>query len=298
VDIIGLISSVRLSRLDISNNFISGTIHASVLFLPTLRSIDLSDNLFQDKFPSGGGWSSIESLEAANNLFTGTISSNWPQKLSKLICLCSCFKSTHSEMISTNICSAAHFDMSGNLMNGTIPTDLCNFPNLEQLLLSSNDLVGTIPSCIANLDRLRVMRIADAGLNGPIPDGIDHLKELTILDFSNNTLTGRLPSSLNRLTLLNGLHVNVNVLSGSLPSDLGRLTFLRKLHLANNAFVGSIPSAYTALTNLESLTTAGNALTGSVPEGLCQLTAIDLTAAEIGCDVECPCCKDDSETCG
>ena len=268
-----MMATVRLSRLDISHNFITGTINPAVSFFPTLRSIDVSDNLFINEFPAQSGWNSIEELAAADNFFTGTISTVWSQGI-------------------------RHFDMSGNLLTGTVPSDLCKFPNLEFLTLSRNQLEGTIPSCIADLDRLRAMEIASASLTGPIPDGIDQLRDLIIVDLSNNTLTGSLPSSIGRLIHLNQIFLNDNFLSSFIPSDLGKLTFLHKLHLANNVFTGSIPSSFAALTNLESITLAGNALTGRVPESLCKVSTIQLTAQAVGCDVECACCGDDKEVCG
>lgn len=269
--ILEVTSTVRLSRLDISQNLLTGTINSGIAFLPTLRVFNASNNMFVHELPTEG-WTSIQVLAAANNMLTGTISTIWPQEL-------------------------RHFDMSGNMLNGTLSTDLCKLANLEFLLLSRNALEGTIPSCIANLDRLRAMEIASARLNGPIPDGIDQLRDLSLLDLSNNTLTGALPSSIGRLTKLNQLVLNDNVLSSSIPSDLGKLSYLRALHLSNNAFAGSIPSTFGFLSNLESITLAGNALSGLVPDGLCHIDTLTMTAEAVGCDVDCTCCSDES-VCG
>lgn len=269
-----VLDSVRVSRLDISYNFITGTINPAISFLPTLKSVDVSGNLFANEFPARFGWASIRELAAADNAFTGTISTIWKQDLTRL-------------------------EFSGNHMTGGIPSELCEFTNLEFLLLGRNSLSGTIPSCMGNLNRLRALELGSANLQGQIPPSLERCRQLTVLDLQNNTVTGQLPTSIGTLTLMNQLRLNDNFLSGSLPSELGELTFLRELHLEHNAFVGTVPDELSRLSSLESLSLAGNAIVGSVPDAVCQMHSLDLTFENVGCDVSCECCQgDESLVCG
>jgi Leucine-rich repeat (LRR) protein len=268
-----LLATLRVSKLDISSNFLTGTVNPAVSFLSTLKSFNASYNKFVDEFPTAGGWPSIEILSASNNLFTGTISTVWPQGL-------------------------RHFDMSGNKLNGFLPTELCKLSSLEFLLLSSNSLEGSIPSCYTGMSSLRAMEIASARLVGPIPDSIDQLRYLNVLDISKNTLTGKIPTTMGLMSKLNQLSVDNNSLSSVLPSALGSLSLLYKLHLSNNDFVGTIPTSLGGLTGLESITLVGNELSGAIPNEWCQLSTIKLSARDVGCDLNCPCCFDSSEVCG
>ena len=268
-----LLATLRVSKLDISSNLLTGTVNPAVSFLSTLKSFNASNNKFVNEFPTAGGWPTIEVLSAANNFFTGTISTVWPQAL-------------------------RHFDMSGNMLNGSLPTELCKLSSLEFLLLGRNSLEGSIPSCYASMSSLRAMEIASARLHGPIPDSIDQLRYLSVLDISNNTLTGTIPPTMGLMSKLNQLSVDNNSLSSVLPSDLGNLSLLYRLHLAKNNFVGTIPTSLGGLTGLESVTLVGNELSGPIPNEWCQLSTIKLSAREVGCDLNCPCCFDSSEVCG
>jgi Leucine-rich repeat (LRR) protein len=268
-----LLTTLRVSKLDISSNFFTGTVNPQLAFLTTLKSFNASNNMFVDEFPTGGGWPSIEILSIANNFFTGTIAPAWHQGL-------------------------RHFDMSGNMLNGTLPTELCTLPSLEFLLLSHNAFDGTIPPCYTDIDSLRVLEISSTQLQGSIPDSIGQLRYLNVLDMSNNSLTGTLPSTIGSMSKLNELSVNNNILSSVLPSELGNLSLLRKLHLSNNAFVGPIPQSLGGLTVLGSVTLVGNELFGPVPDEWCRVSTMNLSAHEVGCDLDCPCCSNDIEVCG
>ncbi len=97
---------------------------------------------------------------------------------------------------------------------------------------------------------------------------------------------------------MKNLVLRSNQLSGSIPSALGNLDELRILKLDNNRLSGSIPQTLGLLVRLEELSVAGNPqLSGSIPDELCRLSTLNLTRANIGCELHCHCCLDLSKLC-
>ncbi len=120
--------------------------------------------------------------------------------------------------------------LNRNGLTGSIPSQLGNLFNLEDLDLDNNDLTGSIPSELGNLSNLR-----------------------EDLELSNNRLTGTIPSELGNLSNLEDLYLQSNKLTGSIPTELGNLSNLNRLRLNENQLTGTIPSQLGNLSNLEDL---------------------------------------------
>ena len=60
-------------------------------------------------------------------------------------------------------------DLNDNQLSGTIPTQLGNLANLEELLLTRNQLTGTIPAELASLTGLDILALGGNQLTGTIP---------------------------------------------------------------------------------------------------------------------------------
>ena len=89
----------------------------------------------------------------------------------------------------------------GNGLTGTIPPELGNLSNLEELSLTQNGLTGTIPAELGNLANLRFLLLDVNNLTGTIPSELGNLSNLTALWLAQNNLTGELPESLATLPL-------------------------------------------------------------------------------------------------
>jgi hypothetical protein len=85
-------------------------------------------------------------------------------------------------------------DLSGNSIDGEIPTDLTNLQGLRFLNLSGNHLSGTIPTNIGDLKLLESLDLSWNELSGHIPSGVSKLISLSSLNFSNNKLSGEIPT--------------------------------------------------------------------------------------------------------
>jgi hypothetical protein len=169
-------------------------------------------------------------------------------------------------------CSGGHvsgLELENNQLTGSIPTELGNLTNLEELWLSYNQLTGSIPSELGNLGNLTLLNLNSNQLTGSIPTELGNLRYLWL---NNNQLTGSIPTELGNLSNLRYLWLNNNQLTGTIPTELGNLTNLGSLEMAGNSLTGSIPTELGNLTNLWNLWLMGNNLTGSIPSELSNLT--------------------------
>ena len=89
-----------------------------------------------------------------------------------------------------------NLDLNDNQLSGTIPTQLGNLANLEELLLTRNQLSGEIPPELGSLANLEWLRLNNNQLTGEIPAELGRLTNLTVLHLSGNQLTGCVPASL------------------------------------------------------------------------------------------------------
>ena len=169
-------------------------------------------------------------------------------------------------------------DLSENELNGTIPSELGNFTNLEVLKLSQNQLRGVIPPELGNLTNLKFLDLYENRLSGTIPPELGDLANLEALALYNNNLRGTIPSALAKLNNLRYLLLSGNQLDGAIPSELNSLTNLGWLYLSDNRLSGTIPSELGNLTNLERLFLWGNQLSGTIPSELGNLTNLTMLA--------------------
>ena len=161
-----------------------------------------------------------------------------------------------------------NLDLNDNQLSGTIPTQLGNLANLEELLLTRNQLTGTIPAELGSLTSMEILALGGNQLTGTIPTWLGSLANLEELYLWENELTGTIPAEMGSLANLRSLSLRDNQLSGEIPPELGSLANLEWLRLNNNQLTGTIPAELGRLTNLTVLRLAGNQLTGCVPASL------------------------------
>ncbi len=164
--------------------------------------------------------------------------------------------------------------LSDNQLTGSVPTELGNLVRLQDLSLSHNKLTGSIPTELGNLDNLQYLRLRDNQLTGSIPTELGNLVRLQYLRLSQNQLTGSIPTELGNLDNLQSLELYNNQLTGSIPTELGNLDNLRTLELYNNQLTGSIPTELGNLDNLRTLELYNNQLTGEIPAALGEIQSL------------------------
>lgn len=90
----------------------------------------------------------------------------------------------------------------------TVPGNVFNLANLEELNLSNNQLTGALPGEIRFLKNLKILNVSNNQLTG-VPAEIGQLSQLEILDLSDNQLTG-LPYELANLKKLKTFDLSGN----------------------------------------------------------------------------------------
>lgn len=158
-------------------------------------------------------------------------------------------------------------------LSNTSPCDMwdgvvCTDGHVTELFLTGNRLTGTIPAQLSDLTQLDDLDLAQNALTGTIPAQLGNLTNLTDLNLSQNQLTGSIPPQLGNLTNLISLSLQKNKLTGSIPPELGNATSLYSLTLQNNFLSGPIPPTFGNLTNLGVLSLSANKISGNIPTQL------------------------------
>lgn len=160
-----------------------------------------------------------------------------------------------------------------NNLNGTIPYELEQLGNLNELILEQGSLSGTIPTQLGRLSDLAFFDLDFNELSGTVPEQIYDLTELQILDLNNNKLTG------------------------TLSNKIGNLEQLTLLQLYTNQFEGTIPQSISNLLNLVTADFYSNDFTGSVPIEMCDISTLNFLSSDCAINpdtgvaqVNCTCC--------
>ncbi|WZY69012.1 hypothetical protein YC2023_001252 [Brassica napus] len=234
-----------ITRLDISNLNIYGTLSPEIHKLWSLEVLNISNNAFEGELKplEFSQMSQLVTLDAYNNNFKGSL----PLSLTELTKL-------------------GYLNLGGNYFNGEIPRSYGDFLRLKHLDLSGNDLSGRIPDELGNITTLEKLYLGyDNDFHG-IPKGLGSLINLVLLDLANCSLRGSVPSELGHLKNLEVLFLQINELTGSIPRELGNMTNLKTLDLSYNSLEGEIPLELSGLQKLQVFNLFFNRLHGEIHE--------------------------------
>ncbi|KAL5555183.1 hypothetical protein UlMin_037419 [Ulmus minor] len=211
----------------------------------------------------------LENLDLSHNLLTGPV----PRSLSGA--------------------PLRNLSLSGNKINGTIPTWIGEITSLTSLLLEENDMEGVLPQNLGNLISLERLFLSSNNFNGEIPETFGKLRNLTDFRIDGTRISGRIPNFIGNWTKLTRLAMQGTSLEGPIPPnisllkklkelkisdlngssmpfpDLENLTSLKILILRNCLIRGEIPIYIgNNFTELDELDLSSNQLNGVIPESL------------------------------
>ncbi|KAL8136761.1 hypothetical protein V2J09_002762 [Rumex salicifolius] len=306
-------SCKTLKHLNLSHNLICGELNVSGL--SSLEVLDLSVNRLQGEiqltFPAICGhlkvanistnnftgrvdgcfeqcWN-LEYLDLSANQFTGklwngfarmkefSVSENW-------------FSGKIAPSFFSGNCNLQILDLSGNQLDGEVPSEISNCKSLYDLNLWGNHFKGKIPSSLGSISSLQTLILGNNDFSRDLPESLLNCTNLIFLDLSRNNFSGDIPPILGRFSHLMYLilHANsftggiissgilklpnisrvdlsYNNFSGPLPVEISKVRTMQFLVLAYNQFSGPIPPEYGSLNSLQVLDLSFNRLTGSIP---------------------------------
>uniref|UniRef100_A0A7N0ZS02 Leucine-rich repeat-containing N-terminal plant-type domain-containing protein n=1 Tax=Kalanchoe fedtschenkoi TaxID=63787 RepID=A0A7N0ZS02_KALFE len=268
----------NLNNIDLSFNFLFGSIPTSLGTLANLESINLFGNLMNGTIPESlGQLEGLHYLEIGGNHWQGFIRDAHLSNLVNLIHLClSCSNQSLIFDISTgwnpsfNLFTLCIWDCK---LGPSFPAWVASQTNLQVLVLTNTALSGTVPGWIWKLStQLDYLDLSENHLQGNLP-AVLTLKKLSygFMNLGDNLFDGRLP----RLRNISELSLKNNKLSGVMSSDLlGQVPLLFRIDLSGNMLVGNIPKKWDGMDRLEYIDFSGNNLSGEVPEELCLLPSL------------------------
>jgi hypothetical protein len=163
---------LRLNKLYLDSNGLSGIIPASLGYCKQLDMLNLSFNSLQGQIPNGlVNSTALLDLDLSNNNLTGSI----PLQIGALL-----------QLLRLNI--------SFNNLSGQVPLSLGRCVQLSSLILRSNMLNGSIPLSFTDLKSIGEIDLSENYLGGQIPEFLANMGYLQKLDLSINFFEGPIPT--------------------------------------------------------------------------------------------------------
>ncbi|NQZ77750.1 MAG: T9SS type A sorting domain-containing protein, partial [Ekhidna sp.] len=223
----------RISKIQLGNNNLSGSIPSEIGDLSQLVTLDLNNNSISGNIPSELGTTNLDTLILSRNNLSGPI----PDELYGLT-------------------SLRRLSISQNQLSGTISPNIANLEILEYLALWDNPFTdGTIPEELWTITSLQFVFLGTSEIGGDI-SSFTNLTNLVEFWVDQCNVTGIVSSEIGNLRLLERLDISDNAMSGNIPEQITDLSNLQVIEIENNNF-SDLPNL-TTLENITSLNVSGN----------------------------------------
>ncbi|XP_010250245.1 PREDICTED: probable LRR receptor-like serine/threonine-protein kinase At3g47570 [Nelumbo nucifera] len=237
--------STQLTTLTLGRNFISGSIPSGIENLVNLNVLGLEINELTGTIPTSmGKLQKLYDLTLAINRLAGRIPSSLGNLTSLSTLRLQVNNLTGSIPPSLGNCSKLFLlQLSGNSLSGVIPREIFGISSLTLALdLAQNHLVGSLPQEVGQLRNLEQLDVSENKLSGGIPSSLGSCASLENLVLKGNLFNGSIPSSLSSLRGLINVDLSQNNLSGPIPQYFQQFRSLQSLNLSFNNLEGEVPT--------------------------------------------------------
>ncbi|XP_038691840.1 probable LRR receptor-like serine/threonine-protein kinase At1g53430 isoform X2 [Tripterygium wilfordii] len=267
-----------LQQLDLTRNYINGTIPASFGRLPLTNLSLLANRLSGSIPPEIGNISTLLELVLEDNLLGGQLPENLGSlgSLARLLLSANNFTGEIPETFG-KLRNFTDFRIDGSSLSGKIPDFIGNWTKLDRLDLQGTGLAGPIPQTISQLTNLTELRISDLnGSSSTFPDlqGMINMEQLIL---RNCLINDSIPNTFEGNTKLKELDLSFNRLTGEIPATFQNLGSLQYMFLTNNSLTGEVPG-WIFSSNNKNLDLSYNNFTGSPATG-CEMPEVNLVAS-------------------
>ncbi|KAM7266749.1 hypothetical protein ACFE04_004646 [Oxalis oulophora] len=279
----GLCDSRHLQVLDLSDNYLEGTLPSCLASLASLQTLDLSNNQFTGDIAKSPITSLmlIENLYLSNNHFKIPVSFGALYNHSKL----KIFEAEDILIYDDDLDPQYLFPkfqlniirLSGHGRFTAIPKFLYRQMDLEALYIKDVHFQGEFPYYLLEKNtKLNELVLGNNSLSGILDFSNRSYSHLKILDISNNSFYGEIPLHFGTsFPSLTNLNMSSNQFNGRIPSSFGDMSLLDTLDLSNNKLFGKIPKQLAAgCVALYILTLSHNRLEGEIFGGDFNLTGL------------------------
>ncbi|KAI7995601.1 Phytosulfokine receptor 1 [Camellia lanceoleosa] len=233
----------QLRTLNLSINFLGGSLPQSLFQLPNLQVIDLSKNDFSGSIPMSINLPFLEIFDISANSFESSV----------LVGIC--INSTRIRIIDFAVSY-----ISWNSFSGPIPDVFRGFAQLQDCFAESNNFSSRIPSSLANSRTITSLVLRNNFLNGVIDLNCSEMIRLVSLSLTGNQFTGPIPDNLPLCPRLKIIGLAGNYFTGQIAESFRNFHGLSWLSLSNST-IFNLSAALDILQHCENLTTL--ALTSS-----------------------------------
>ncbi|CAL4910686.1 unnamed protein product [Urochloa decumbens] len=267
-----------LQELYLMEANITGTALKSVLNFTTLSKLDVSNNRLSGSVPLelmamyvyiAGGHGERKKLRSAFTSRTYNIAPGlayFRQQTAR--------RTTEEHF--AGLVNLKYIVLSNNHLQFLVNSDWEPPFNLEAAYFSSCHMGPQVPNWLRWQKNIIELHLSDAGLIGRIPDWFwTTFSNAAYLELSYNQISGELPLNLEFMSVRE-LRLQSNQLSGSVPPHLPR--GIRILDISENSLNGQLPSNFGA-PYLYIALLFSNCISGIIPESICrwpQLQVLDL----------------------
>nr|XP_016493362.1 PREDICTED: probable leucine-rich repeat receptor-like protein kinase At2g33170 isoform X1 [Nicotiana tabacum] len=301
--------------LDLHKQFLQGEFATSLLGLPHLRHLDLSQiDFLGAQVPEFiSTFKNLEYLNLSKNKFRGTIpehlgnlsrlqfldlSDGFSLRVDNLQWIRHLFSMKILDLSGVDMSDAKNWlhdinlltsltelHMSACQLDQLLPSN--SFMNLTSSLqildLSLNHFQAPIPSWLFNTSHSLVyLDLSRSQLNGLLPNAFGNMYSLRVVDLSDNSLLGNLPPTFVNMSSVTFLDISRKSLEGNLPPALS--SKLKILDLSNNNMEGPLARSIAQLRQLVVLDVSWNSFNDSITDhflNFSNLQVLDLSSNSI-----------------